>query len=43
VAPGVVAGVPEEVTIDETYHAFTPTTTPSATTYLILANFDLEV
>jgi hypothetical protein len=43
VALGFVAGVPEEVTIDETYHAFTPTTTPSATTYLILANFDLEV
>lgn len=28
----------EAVTIDTTYHAFTPTTTPSATTYILLAN-----
>jgi hypothetical protein len=33
-----VGGAAEAVTLDDTYDSFVPTTTPSATTYLVLAN-----
>ncbi len=33
-----VAGVPEEIVLDDGVDAFTPDTTPAATTYLVLAN-----
>ncbi len=36
-----VALTPEAVVLDATYHAFTPDTLPSATTYILLANINL--
>lgn len=36
-----VDGTPEAVTLDATYDAFTPTTTPSDTTYLALVNAEM--
>lgn len=33
-----VAAVPEAATMNTTYHGFTPTTVPAATTYVVLAN-----
>lgn len=36
-----VDGTPEAVTLDPTYDAFTPTTTPSDTTYLVLVNAEV--
>ncbi len=36
---GFVTATPEAITLDDTYSSFVPATTPSATTYLVLANF----
>ena len=40
--PGTVADVPEEIVLDADYHAFTPGTTPAATTYTVLVNAVLQ-